>query len=713
VQNAVDDFWRRVDSDGGYGDGYVGGNGSWLSLIPMRYSALQAQADALLNIDPLVLDLDGDGVELSSWIEQNIFFDTFGDGKQHQTGWVADNDGILALDLNGNGKIDSIKETISVHFNGGNFVDGVAALASLAQPGATSFSRTTSKTNAATGRLYFDDLRVWVDADHDAQTDAGELKTLAELGVASISLQGAGNTGENIAGNDILNRASFTRTNGTTGQVASVDFQVEGASITTSTLTGATVIKSEGSASITSYVVTDGAGRSINVSSFTLADGTRPNAFYSTTGNDSFLVDATDTRAYWLGGGTGSLTLKGGAGNDVLIINAATTQAHIDGRGGFDIVKVNDVAGVTLDLAAAHVEEAIGDRGDDALNASGMTANAFLDGAGGNDILIGGIANDAIGGGTGDDYYLDGGRGNDILRGGDGRDLIFGGAGDDLLFGEAGDDTMVGGAVSGTSGANMLEGGAGNDLLIGTGGYTVARYRGSFSEYSFTRNGDGTFTIADSRADRDGTDTLKDVSALDFSDISQVPVNASLSNYGYGMPVNDRVDVSGSGPYVISAASLLANDKNYAGLSMSIRELLDVNGNAIARGASGAVVGGTAALSANGATITFTPTAGFTGVMTFKYHVSDSSGKTGAIVQQVGTTNTAISSSTATAIASSAARRNGSGRISPATTSRRPKARRALERSAPRRRRGRRTAYVAGSSDIIGSRRFFLKSFAG
>ncbi|MBG0811756.1 hypothetical protein IY145_20600 [Methylosinus sp. H3A] len=349
---------------------------------------------APLNID--LLDLDGDGIELTSWIETNIFFDTLGDGKLHQTGWVADHDGILALDLDGNGKIDSIKETISVHYNGGSFADGIAALASLAQPGATSFSRATSLTNAATGRLYFDDLRVWVDANHDAKTDAGELKTLGELGVASISLVGAGNTGENIAGNDILNRTTFTKTDGTTGQIASVDFQVEGAAITTSTLGGATVIKSEGAASVTSYVVTDGAGHSITASSFTLADGTHPNAFYSTTGNDSFLVDATDMRSYWLGGGSGSLTLRGGAGNDVLLINAATAQANIDGGGGFDIVKVNDTRGVTLDLAAAHVEEAIGDIGDDVFNASGMTANAFLDGAGGNDILIGGRSRDRV-----------------------------------------------------------------------------------------------------------------------------------------------------------------------------------------------------------------------------------------------------------------------------------------------------------------------------
>ncbi len=154
-------------------------------------------------------------------------------------------------------------------------------------------------------------------------------------------------------------------------------------------------------------------------------------------------------------------------------------------------------------------------------------------------------------------------------------------------------------------------------------------------------NPDGTFTVADSKAGRDGIDTLKDISTLSFSDISQVALDASLATYGFGLPANDRINVSGTGPYIVAAADLLANDKNYAGLALSIRQLLDINGNAIARGASGTVVGGTVALSADGNTIIFTPEAGFTGVMTFKYQVQDSAGKSGLFVQQVGTTNTA------------------------------------------------------------------------
>lgn len=295
---------------------------------------------------------------------------------------------------------------------------------------------------------------------------------------------------------------------------------------------------------------------------------------------------------------------------------------------------------MTLDLAAAHVEEAIGDDGDDVFNASGMTSNAFLDGAGGNDILIGGIADDAITGNRGDDY-IDGGAGNDVLRGGDGSDLIYGNEGDDIVYGEGGDDILVGGAVSGPNGANMLEGDEGDDLLIGTGGYSVASYRGSFAGYTVTQNTDGTFTVADSHADRDGTDTLKDISTLNFADITNVALDSSLPTYGLTLPANDRIDVASVGPYVISASDVLANDKNVTGRSLSIRQLLDVNGNPIARGASGAAVGGTVALSVDGATITFTPEAGFTGVMKFKYQVLDSEGQTGLYAQQVGTANVA------------------------------------------------------------------------
>jgi subtilisin-like proprotein convertase family protein len=63
-------------------------------------------------------------------------------------------------------------------------------------------------------------------------------------------------------------------------------------------------------------------------------------------------------------------------------------------------------------------------------------------------------------------------------------------------------------------------------------------------------------------------------------------------------------------------------------------------------GGSGVVNGGVASLSANGATVTFTPIPGFTGVDSFRYDIVDSSGQDGMIVNQIGTTNTAEMSAT-------------------------------------------------------------------
>ena len=61
--------------------------------------------------DPLVLDLDGDGVELISENNWNgVLFDFNGNGIKTATQWVSSDDGLLVWDRNGNGKIDNGSE---------------------------------------------------------------------------------------------------------------------------------------------------------------------------------------------------------------------------------------------------------------------------------------------------------------------------------------------------------------------------------------------------------------------------------------------------------------------------------------------------------------------------------------------------------------------------------------------------------------------------
>ena len=59
--------------------------------------------------DPLVLDLDGNGIQTVG-TSSCMHFDGDDNGFKEATGWVAPGDGMLMLDMNGNGRLDSGKE---------------------------------------------------------------------------------------------------------------------------------------------------------------------------------------------------------------------------------------------------------------------------------------------------------------------------------------------------------------------------------------------------------------------------------------------------------------------------------------------------------------------------------------------------------------------------------------------------------------------------
>ena len=79
-------------------------------------------------IDPLVLDLDGDGVELVSLDDSTVLFDMNVDGFAERTGWVNQDDGLLVIDTNGNDRIDDGSELFD---DQAGFAHGFAQLAAL------------------------------------------------------------------------------------------------------------------------------------------------------------------------------------------------------------------------------------------------------------------------------------------------------------------------------------------------------------------------------------------------------------------------------------------------------------------------------------------------------------------------------------------------------------------------------------------------------
>ncbi|HMO06583.1 MAG TPA: calcium-binding protein, partial [Paracoccaceae bacterium] len=126
------------------------------------------------GVDPLIIDLDGDGIETVAMSDAGVWFDVDGDRFAERTGWLAGDDGFLVRDLNGNGRIDDITEMF-----GGPGRSGVADLAAFDLNGDGVID---------TADAIWSELRVWRDIDGDGVTDAGELFSLAEVGIVSISL---------------------------------------------------------------------------------------------------------------------------------------------------------------------------------------------------------------------------------------------------------------------------------------------------------------------------------------------------------------------------------------------------------------------------------------------------------------------------------------------------------------------------------------------
>jgi len=585
-------------------------------------------------VDPLVLDLNGDGVKLTDYGSAPVLFDADHDGGSlEQSGWVDANDGIVVQDLSGNGVIDGIHETLSEYFNGavgtgGNagtrpFANGLAALKSLDSNSDNVFSSSDTAWN---------NLRVWVDANHDGKTDAGELKTFADLGIVSINLSGTSQSGLVRDGNEVLATSTFTQTVGgsnVTREAIAANFLTNpnGHSFTTSgngtvvlTQGGGTGANGQAIGAVSSYVSHSATGETIDVG----AKGVQ-NA-YGAEGNDTLTGDAGNN---WLAGGAGADTFNAGAGDDVLLIDAFDLQSNIHAGAGMDIVQVVGDEGVTINLAQAEVEIAQGGRGNDILIGGGRSS-VFIRGGEGDDILIGGAANDALSGEDGDDL-IDGGAGNDVIRGHRGWDVLLGGAGDDFIEGGMEDDSLSGG-----EGNDALTGGQGDDTIYGGAGTDIAQFTGSFSEYRYTRTDQGLW-VSDTVAGRDGTDFLVDVEKASFRDVSlvEIPSNTATGLVN-PLPVKDVLAkdkngaalTRGASTYRFTQAQLLANDLDFQGGALTLNGFSDVQGGSVAiDGANGDVV--------------FTPTAGFGGIYGFKYTIKDAQNNLAATVTNLNTGATA------------------------------------------------------------------------
>lgn len=181
-------------------------------LPPAVCDALNPWGLAPTISSPIVLDLDGDGVELTTFnaTTTETFFDINGDGFAEQTAWIGADDGLLARDVDESGTIDSVEELF-----GSPSTDGFALLAELDSNG----DHLINQYDVA-----WSDLVVWKDANGDARTDDGELHSLLSLNIVSFDLAGVTASTSTINGNPISHTSTYTLSGGTTGAVADAWF---------------------------------------------------------------------------------------------------------------------------------------------------------------------------------------------------------------------------------------------------------------------------------------------------------------------------------------------------------------------------------------------------------------------------------------------------------------------------------------------------------
>jgi len=167
-------------------------------------------------IFPIVLDMDGDGIELLSPDASSVKIDVDGDGVKDRLGWVGANDALLAIDRNGDGKVNGLDEISFVN-------DAPGARTDL--EGLAGFdSNKDGALDALDDR--FGDFLVWRDENQNGKSEKSELLTLAQAGISSINLTPTttGNTTDGATDNVILNTTEFIREDGSTGAVGDVAF---------------------------------------------------------------------------------------------------------------------------------------------------------------------------------------------------------------------------------------------------------------------------------------------------------------------------------------------------------------------------------------------------------------------------------------------------------------------------------------------------------
>ena len=169
---------------------------------------------------PIVLDLNRDGVvDTTPLANSPVWFDLDNNGFKERTAWAGKGDGLLALDLDGNGRID----------HGGELFGNYSLLAdgSKAKNGFEALKQYDSNGNGLldAGDERWQDFRIWQDVDHNGISNSTELRLLDQVGIRAIDLKYTESTNRDAQGNSHKQLGSIQWQDGKTGLASDVWFE--------------------------------------------------------------------------------------------------------------------------------------------------------------------------------------------------------------------------------------------------------------------------------------------------------------------------------------------------------------------------------------------------------------------------------------------------------------------------------------------------------
>jgi len=173
---------------------------------------------------PVAIDLDGDGLEYLS-LQADVVFNDQSTGESVNTAWVASDDGLLVIDANNSGTVDTTSEYVFTEWSetAQTDLEAIAEVFDTNQDGVL---------DAQDER--FDEFAVWQDADSDGVTDEGELSSLTDLGIESIELTYREGSEDRVDGEGdvtVFGQANVNYVDGSTTTAEDVSFAVEAADL--------------------------------------------------------------------------------------------------------------------------------------------------------------------------------------------------------------------------------------------------------------------------------------------------------------------------------------------------------------------------------------------------------------------------------------------------------------------------------------------------